>query len=71
MEIWAGINAPAGRKKDQGIGMHPMQAVCRRVCLHEGYVCVRLSSRGCKTRRSACIVLQYKGIKSHKYIYRD
>lgn len=37
METWAGINAPAGRKKDQGIGMHPMQALCRRVCVR---VCV-------------------------------
>lgn len=43
MEIWARINASAGRKKDQGIGMHPMCAVPRCVCLYEGlYVCARL-----------------------------
>lgn len=42
METWAGINAPAGRKKDQGIGMHPMQAVCRCVC-----VCMTVCVRAC------------------------
>lgn len=43
MEIWAGINASAGRKKDQGIGMHPVCATCSCARLYEGlYACACL-----------------------------
>lgn len=41
MEIWAGINAPAGRQKDQGIGMHPSVSymwMCG-ACMHGWCVC--------------------------------
>lgn len=73
METWAGINAPAGRKKDQRIGMHPMQAVCRHARVHP-YDSLRASSssRGCK-KPGAQHEKYYstKGIKSHKYIYRE
>lgn len=64
METWAGINAPAGRKKDQGIGMHPMQAVCRYVRAHP-YDSLRASSssRGCKNP-----VLSMKSITVQKVL---